>query len=126
MNTIIYEFDPVIYPYKVWVIVTKKTDIITDKFLTYDGDEIREFDKMCNKLSAYVFPVLTKDKTQYGVLIVFYSKACMTYEIVAHESSHAAKYLFNHINADMTEHEPFEYVVGWIARCIGNIKLNKK
>jgi hypothetical protein len=49
----------------------------------------------------------------------------MTYEIVAHESSHAAKYLFDHIRAEVEPHEPFEFVVGWIAGCCEKVKNNK-
>jgi hypothetical protein len=42
-----------------------------------------------------------------------------------HESSHAAKYLFKHIGADIKEHEPFEYVIGWVAGCCEKVKKNK-
>lgn len=33
------------------------------------------------------------------------------------EASHVAKFLFEHIGAEIKEHEPFEYAVGWVAEC---------
>jgi hypothetical protein len=70
-------------------------------------------------------PVARKENAAFGVIIFFRSKKSMSYELVAHESSHAAKYLFAHINADIKEHEPFEYVIGWIAGCCEKVKKNK-
>jgi len=36
---------------------------------------------------------------------------------IAHEASHAAGYIFNHIGADMDCGEPTAYLIGWIADC---------
>ena len=121
----IHEFDPVIYPYKLWVIIDKKPTDIADKFNEYSGKPIDFIDRDAMGLEAFTMPVARKENPNFGVIIFFRSKKGMSYELVAHESSHAAKFLFEHISADIKEHEPFEYVVGWIAGCCEKVKKNK-
>jgi hypothetical protein len=121
----IHEFDPVIYPYKLWVIVDKKPTDIADKFNEYSGKPIDFIDRDTMGLEAFTMPVARKENPKFGVIIFFRSKKAMSYELVAHESSHAAKFLFEHISADIKEHEPFEYVIGWIAGCCEKVKKNK-
>ena len=118
----IHEFDPVIYPYKLWIIISKKPTYIANKFNKYNGNPIDFIDRDTNGLEAFTMPVVRKENSKFGVIIFFRSKKSMSYELVAHESSHAAKYLFEHIGADVKEHEPFEYVVGWIAGCCEKVK----
>lgn len=121
----IYEFDPVIYPYRVWIVVGKTPDIIIENFNEYNGDKIYKFSADFGKYDGFVLPVQSKENPRYGVVIYFTSKKEMTCELITHESSHAAKYLFEHINADIKEHEPFEYVIGWIASCCEKVKKSK-
>lgn len=121
----VHVFDPAIYPYKLWIIIDKTPNAIADLFKEYSGATIQFIDADTCKLQAFTMPVQSKDDKSYGVILFFRSKASMTYELVSHESSHAAKYLFDHIGASVKEHEPFEYVVGWIAGCCEKAKLNK-
>jgi len=104
-NTAIHTFDPVIYPYKLWVIISKDPSSITDNFLSYDGKEIQDIEKDTEMLGAFTMPVMDKKQTSYGVIVFFRSKSDISYGIAAHEASHAAKYLFDHIGADTTPHE---------------------
>lgn len=124
-ETKIYEFDPVIYPYKFWIVIDKTPNIISEKFNGYDNKAIENIDKDTSGLAAFTMPVTRKENPYFGVIIFFRSKKSISYELVAHECSHAAKYLFEHIGADIKEHEPFEYVVGWMADCCGKIKTGK-
>lgn len=123
---IIHEFDPVIYPYKLWVLVHKSPCSITERFKEYSGNIIESIKRDTNMLEAFTMAVQGKEESKYGVIIYFRSKKSMSYAIVAHESSHAAKFLFDHIGADVKEHEPFEYVVGWIAECCERVLKNKE
>lgn len=118
----IHEFDPVIYPYKVWIVIAKTPVGIAERFRQYDNKEIQNIVEDTAGLNAFAMPVVAKDNSSYGVVVFFRSKASMSYGLVAHESSHAAKYLFEHINAEIKEHEPFEYVIGWIAECCEKVK----
>lgn len=123
---VIHQFDPVIYPYKVWVIIDKKPNRIPEKFKEYSGNPIIFQDSDMDRLEAFTMPVQSKgDDPYYGVILFFRSKRSMDYELVAHESSHAAKYLFEHIGADCNIHEPFEFVVGWISGCCKEVKNGK-
>lgn len=121
----IHEFDPVIYPYKLWIVIDKQPTIISEAFDEYSGNPIEFIERDTNNLAAFAMPVSKKGDSNYGVVIFFRSKRSMSYELVAHESSHAAKYLFEHIGAEMKEHEPFEFVIGWIAGCCEKVKNNK-
>ena len=122
----IREFYPVIYPFRLWVIVGGTDKEITDSFLQYEGEEIESLDKGISKSEAFAMPVISKESNRYGVVVYFVNRRVMTCSVIAHESSHAAKFLFEHIGADVKEHEPFEYVVGWIAGCCEKAKKNKE
>lgn len=121
----VHEFDPTIYPYKLWVIIDKNPDGLADLFDEYSGKPIEFIDRDTMGLRAFAMPVIKKENPYYGVVLFFRSKKSMTYELVAHECSHAGKYLFEHIGAEIKEHEPFEYVVGWMAGCCEKVKNNK-
>lgn len=122
---IIYEFNPVIYPYKIWIVVDKKPDIISDMFNDYNGNPIENINKDTENLEGFAMMVSKKDIPYYGDVIYFRSKKSINFELVAHESSHAAKHLFEHIGADVSAHEPFEFLIGWIAHCCEEVKKNK-
>lgn len=125
MKQNIFEFDPVIYPYKLWIVIDKTPNIIVDKFNDYKGDIIEGLELDTKNMDAFAMQVSRKDDKMLGATIYFRSKKSMSYDLVAHESSHAAKYLFEHIGADIKEHEPFEYVIGWIASCCEKVKNNE-
>jgi hypothetical protein len=120
----VYKFDPVIYPYKLWIIIDKTPNDIANKFNEYDNTPMYYVDTDTKRHEAFTMPVVSKENPEYGVVIFFRSKN-MSYELVSHEASHAAKYMFSHIGASVVDHEPFEYVVGWIAGCCEKVKSNK-
>lgn len=123
--TKIHEFDPVIYPYRLWIVVDKTTDFLCETFTEYNHEPIVFADGFVDTAEAFTMAVRKKETKEYGVVVFMRSKKDMSYKIAAHEASHAAKLLFEHIGADMKEHEPFEYVVGWIADCIYKVKTGK-
>jgi len=121
----VHEFDPVIYPYMLWVVVDKTPNELPDMFNEYTGKPIEFIDRDTGNLEAFTMPVINKKSKAYGVIIFLRSKRSMTFELIAHEASHAAKYMFEHIGADIKDHEPFEFAVGWIAGCCEKVKKNK-
>ena len=104
--------------------IAKNAEGISELFDEYNGEPIVWKDDT-DRVGAFALPVMQKGTRNYGVLLCFRSRKNMTFDIVAHEASHAAKYLFSHINASIDEHEPFEYVIGWIAKCCGKVKKDK-
>ena len=122
---ILHEFDPVIYPFKIWVCVSKDIKGVLDEhFLDYNTNKPIEFDEE-GKTGAVTFAVIKKDTRKFGAVIFFYTKKTMSVGCIAHEASHAAKDLFNHIGAEVKHHEPFEYLLEWIVKCCEKVKLNK-
>ena len=111
----LYEFDPQIYPRKLWVAVTKGT--FSDVFDT-ELKELGEYD------NADVNNVQHKEKDLGGLLIRFRSADEITAENTTHESTHVAIEIFDYIEARIDAHnqEPFAYLCGWVAGCIEEVK----
>ena len=123
-NIVVHEFNPVIYPYKIWITVSNNLDKACEMFNDdVTGNPFVFTSK--DKYAAMALPSIKIDGNYIGTLILFKSKKEMTIKNIAHESSHAAKQLFQHIGADVSEHEPFEYVVGWVAECCEKVLKNK-
>ena len=120
----VHEFDPVIYPIKLYVAVGEISKTLSENFVRYDnGSEIQPMDDSMGL--AVTEKVRHKDTNKYGVAIIFGRKKDMNINYICHESVHAAKYMFEHINAEIEPHEPFEYLTGWIAECIETVKKTK-
>lgn len=121
MNNI-YEFNPVIYPYKIWVVINKNTKVILDNFNDNSNEPIVDLENNTNHSAAFAMEVIKKDTGKIGTILYFRNRASMRYELIAHESIHAGKNLFEYICADINPKEPFEYLVGWIAGCCEEAK----
>ncbi len=120
----IHEFDPVIYPYKLYVAITDNISSLSNKFWHVEPGHMLDTVDYGN-YGAISIKIVESRTNDFGVLVVFKSRKQMTIRTIAHEASHAAKFLFQHIGADIEPHEPFEYVVGWVADCIVKVKNNK-
>lgn len=117
----IHQFDPEIYPFKIWICISNSSIEPDSNFL--DGKTGKEFDSVeVDMFEAYSVYVRHKESRLLGALIVFKSKKNMTTKNMAHEACHATKFLFEHIGASMEPHEPFEYALGWIVDKIVEVK----
>lgn len=124
--TKVYRFDTVIYPFNIYVIINKTPDVICDYFKEYSGDNIVfSNNDGSNRMDAFTMKIISKEDSEYGALLFFRDKKSMTPGLISHEASHATKFLFEHIGADMSEHEPFEYVLEFIVNNCYKIKTNK-
>lgn len=115
----IFEFDPHIYPRKLWIAV----DVTTEDLITmFDEDGIENTD------DCYATTYIVQQKTPSfkGILIRFENIASMTTGNIAHESIHAAWDILHQIGsrADYINQEPFTYLAGWVARCCDEVKNN--
>lgn len=112
-----YEYDPVIYPRKVWVhIGTDFKELASEVF---EGELIFD-DKMCN--GAVFDEVIRKSDDKYGILATFPSAKEMTMKVCSHEASHVCDDIEKAIGM---EHggEASAYLLGWIADCINKARL---
>jgi hypothetical protein len=122
---VLHKFDPVIYPYKIWICISSDPQAVLDEYFNdyVNGSKIDVEDP--KDFEGYTFSVRRKGSGMFGTVIIFASRKCMTVKTISHEASHAAKDVFNHIGADVAPHEPFEYLLGWIADCCQKVKLSK-
>ena len=112
-----YEYDPVIYPRKVWVhIGTNFKELASEIF---EGELIFD-DKTCD--GAVFEEVIRKSDDKYGILATFPSSKKMTMEVCSHEASHICDAIEKAIGM---EHggEASAYLLGWIASCINKARL---
>lgn len=112
-----FEYDPVIYPRKLWVHIGDDLkelapkafcNIVIDENKDYSGVEYGE--------------VIRKSDDKYGILVSFPNRKYMTMDVCAHEASHVCDDLENALNIKHGD-EPSAYLLGWIASCINKSRL---
>jgi hypothetical protein len=118
----IHEFNPVIYPVKIWVVVNPKRGQIIENFKYLDGKNI-EIESDMKNIVACVFdkPLIRSRTGKYGFLIVINEK--LHVGEIAHESCHAVGSIYNYLGVKFStiEDEPNAYLTGWVASCIDNV-----
>ena len=125
-KVIIHQFDPVIYPRKVWIAITSDLKNISDMFLDKNSKgEMIYIESISNKFHAITQLVTQKETNYLGVVIVFSLKSSITIKNIAHEATHAARIIWDELGEDLTGEEADAYLVGWIAECCEKVKNNK-
>lgn len=119
----IHEFDPIIYPRKLWVAVNPKKEQLYDAFDDLDYDEV--LSERWNATAIYL--VREKQLGFLGGLIVFKNKREITIENITHEATHIAMDMFTDLGIEFNgaSQEAFAYFVGWVASCCEQVKRNK-
>jgi hypothetical protein len=113
-------FDPVIYPLKLWVIISKDGADLNGLFRGRETEELIKFEDTEYNLrdsKAEVFSVMEAKSGHFGILIIFTQERYMTCETIAHEAVHAAGMICKSINQRVRSEEYFAYLTGWIADC---------
>lgn len=113
----VYQFDPQIYPRKLWVSVGVPTEELNEKFV----DEIKDMD---DSNDAETSPIQQKEPLLGGVHVRFENLKSMRPDNIAHEATHAALEIFDYVDARIQydNQEPFAYLVGWVVKCIDEVK----
>lgn len=122
----IHQFNPEIYPRKIWVVKGGSLKQIIEMFVQTDGKELDLSD--VGKYDAITCNVMMREKPHsFGELIWYTRISKMNTDTIAHESVHAAMDIFDdvHCDVDVNNQEPFAYLVGWIADCIDQVRKNK-
>jgi hypothetical protein len=124
-KTIIHQFDPVIYPVKLWVTITREYNSLAERFEQgYNNDRLNvEF--LENK-EAVTYHVREKSSKLRGVLIVYNGLNYCSVRTIAHEASHACDFIWEYIGETRKGDEAKAYLMGWIAECIEKVKRNKE
>ena len=114
----IYEFDPQIYPRKVWVTVGVPFEELKDEF-----EDLKPMEEDSDAQVDHLRKL--KPEVRGGVLVRFENlDALKKFGNITHESIHVATEIFDYIGAfhDPKNQELFAYLCGWIATCMDEVK----
>ena len=127
-KTKIHQFDPTIYPRKLWVMKGGSVDDISDAFTEPDGEEIRLCIEEGKEPGAMTLKVCHKETGYLGVL-VWLCENNIGVSYVSHEAVHVASCIFEDCGMSMGfadgRDEHFAYLVGFAADCINQVRTNK-
>lgn len=129
----IHEFDPLIYPTRIWVGVdVPELDIIGKFYGLNDKDE--RFDIEVGSLDYNSFkiaschPVSDKETGWMGIMCNILRPKNMTVGVIAHEAEHIVCWIcekFGIQSATFEDSEPRAYLTQWVADCIDKVKRGK-
>lgn len=128
MKSVIYEFDPVIYPFK--LLVSKNFDAkelggmyycIDDEYNLIDAPG--EF--IPNKRTiARTIQCVPKDSSGACYMVLLYHPKVIGVGTIAHESLHIANFVgewLGFLPKKANEDEPQAYLVQWLSNCIDSV-----
>lgn len=99
----IHQFDPVIYPFKLWVAVTDNIAVLNERFCRMNRADL---DMKVDDYEAVTYYVKEREGNLYkGSLIVFIEERWMTIKIIAHEATHVARRCWEHVGEDIIGEE---------------------
>lgn len=132
MKSVIYEFDPVIYPFPLLVckyvpgataaeIAGRFNRVLNRKSVAYfDEDELMA----TPTLKARTLCVVDKESEEMKYLIVLYRPKEIRWGIVSHEALHVVTMICDWLGIPPPEQrndEPHAYFIQWVANCIGSV-----
>ena len=121
----IYEFDPLIYPRKIWITYDATAKELNEMFPEGDGTgKVFSDDDLKDSYGAEYSVGIIKPERQGGFLLRFPNKETMISCNIVHECIHAATGIFRYIGAsvDVDNDEPFVYLVSWLVKCCEKLK----
>ena len=125
----VWEFDPKIYPRKLFVVKgTKDPNCLKGVFTDRNGDDLDEADLKYADATTYREVILCKTG-MFGTLVVLWPQEVKRNEgQVAHEAVHVANSIFREIGVDMDycHDEHYAYFVQWITNCIMEVNKSSK
>jgi len=134
MNTPkIHVFDPVIYPFRLWVSINPTFESVSEKFygLITNCERI-DIPKGEFYASQHVIARTTlvndKESGWIGCLVMIYIPKQTDVRTICHESAHVADFVCEQFDIEtrgFDNGEAYAYLIGWIADCINKVKTNK-
>lgn len=129
-ETKIHEFDPVIYPTRLWVTVNPTFEYISEMFyaLTTETERV-DIDRLHYDHDIFSIattcPVSIKCDGWIGLLVCIWKPKMLDVKTICHESVHCADFIceqFGITNGSFENGEAYAYLTGWIAECIEKVK----
>lgn len=126
--TDIYEFNPQIYPLRIWVTKKPSIEALKKRFDVLDDDNVTtlpfEDDTIKPYWGAARITVIDKQNNHTGCLIVIMVPQKCSVGVVAHEASHAYDDFIGLLDLPATG-ECRAYLTEWIADRIWEVKTGK-
>lgn len=119
----IYEFDPVIYPRKLWVCIGLDEDYLNVKFHGENNAKLN-FESNSSYYAITFDDVVRNDTNMIGELIVYQSKNDMRMGTISHEASHVVDGIENAISMKHGD-EPSAYLLEWVCKSINLARLGE-
>ncbi|MBC7088648.1 MAG: hypothetical protein H5T96_09335 [Tissierellales bacterium] len=117
MKNKFYEFDPVLYPVKLYIVLNPTDGYVKKNFLTSDKKKLRKVvDKNWNG-GVYLEIVKKKSDNGFGIL-VFVETDDFTPDMVTHEAVHVSQVFWEWLCETKIGDEADAYFTQWVAKCI--------
>ena len=115
-----YEYDPVIYPRKLWVCVRGSITDIAKTFDDKDGSDKVISEEDVENSVAFTFPAILHESMDYGVVVWLHRLSAVDDATVTHEAIHAENFMFSQLGValDLENDEAQAYLGGFIGSCI--------
>lgn len=132
----IYEFNPAVYPFRLWVGINVQAQEIKDKFFAWNiGDDtvsdIVDSDLYGNTIAATTYPVCCKEDNWIGAFVHIRRKDRCSVGVIAHEASHVCDFLSDRLGLvgevdNLFSHgEARAYFIEWVANRINDVNTGK-
>lgn len=115
----IFDFNPTIYPIKIWIAVGASTQYLNSLF----KNKVEDIPSYLHGKTTFETKIGNADEC--GILIRFDSKENMNAKMISHESAHAALKIFEKVGGKVSHDsdELFAHLIGYIAGCISDVKF---
>lgn len=135
-TTKIHEFDPVIYPFRLWVMSNPTKDFLKENFFCMNPStkgywDFEDNDIPSSKICyAVTVPVKNKKSKKNGALVMLLDTKGFNIAMAAHVASHVCDILADYLELNVIRSfyetgEARAYVIEWAFNCINKVKNNK-
>ncbi len=128
----IYEFDPTVYPIRLWVCKEPSVENVEKFFypLNSDGEVVDSFGDCLNGDGMYANVVIVRSKESglSGCLVSLFRPKQSGAGVCAHEALHFVAYVGEQFGIDLggfDGSEPLAYLEQWATTCIWSVLVNK-
>lgn len=128
----IYEFDPVIYPTRLWAVKNPNVEEVGKLFYPMDsnGNVVDEFGDALNGDGIYANTIIVGHKETFirGCLISIFRPSQCGAGVCAHEALHYLAFMSEQFGiplGDFGTSEPLAYLEQWATNCIWSVLTDK-
>ena len=130
-KTAIYEFNPVIYPTRLWVCKKPKVEDVSALFYPFnnDGEQVDSFGDVfdyCFSKYANTLIVGNKESRMRRCLVSIFLPSECGAGVCSHEALHYVAYLSDQFDiplGDFNTSEPLAYLEQWATNCINMVLI---